>query len=363
MRALFTSPALFGEPGVFGGGERYAACLARAVAERTGGASLLAAAERDEERQDGPLRVLARRPWCYIRGQRTNPLPRGLWEALRGADVVHCFQWRITMTTAAIFEGRLRRAPVFVTDLGGGGYDLSGYVDTARFATGLLHLSSYAQGLSGRAGSPHDAVLYGGSDGLRERAAGGGGGGPTVLFVGRLLPHKGVDVLLEAAEAGWEVELVGAPLDARYRDDLHQLAAGKRVSFRGAVSDAELEEAYARAAVVVVPSVYRNRYGQETAVPELLGLVAIEAGARGIPVVASRVASLPEVVEDGVTGLLVPPGDPAALREAVGALLRDPPQRERLGRAAQQRVSERFTWGRAAEVALAAYGGALGGKR
>lgn len=359
MRVLFTSPALFGEPGVFGGGERYAACLARAVAGRTGGATLLAAAERDEERQDGPLRVLARRPWCYIRGQRTNPLPRGLWEAMRGADVVHCFQWHIAMTTAAIFAGRLRRAPVFVTDLGGGGYDLSGYVDTARFARGLLHLSSYARDLTGRAGSPHDAVLYGGSDGPRERAR----GGPGVLFVGRLLPHKGVDVLLEAAETDWEVELVGAPLDARYCDDLHQLAAGKRVSFRGAVSDAELEQAYARAAVVVVPSVYRSRYGQETAVPELLGLVAIEAGARGIPVVASRVASLPEVVEDGVTGLLVPPGDPAALRDAVGALLRDPAQRERLGRAAQHRVSDRFTWDRAAEVALAAYGRAPGGGR
>ena len=359
MRVLFTSPALFGEPGVFGGGERYAACLARAVAERTGGATLLAAAQRDEERQDGPLRVLARRPWLYIRGQRTNPLPRGIREALCGADVVHCFQWRIAMTTAAIFAGRLRRAPVFVTDLGGGGYDLSGYVDTARFATGLLHLSRYAQELSGRAVSPHDAVLYGGSDGARERAT----GGPRVLFVGRLLPHKGVDVLLEAATADWEVELVGEPLDARYRDDLHQLAAGKRVAFRGAVSDAELEQAYARAAVVVVPSVYRNRYGQETAVPELLGLVAIEAGARGIPVVASRVASLPEVVEDGVTGLLVPPGDPAALRAAVGALLRDPARRERLGRAAQHRVSDRFTWNRAAEVALAAYGRAPGGGR
>jgi len=359
VRVLFTSPALFGEPGVFGGGERYAACLARAVAERTGGATLLAAAQRDEERQDGPLRVLARRPWLYIRGQRTNPLPRGIREALRGADVVHCFQWRIAMTTAAIFAGRLRRAPVFVTDLGGGGYDLSGYVDTARFATGLLHLSRYAQELSGRAVSPHDAVLYGGSDGARERAT----GGPRVLFVGRLLPHKGVDVLLEAATADWEVELVGEPLDARYRDDLHQLAAGKRVAFRGAVSDAELEQAYARAAVVVVPSVYRNRYGQETAVPELLGLVAIEAGARGIPVVASRVASLPEVVEDGVTGLLVPPGDPAALRAAVGALLRDPARRERLGRAAQHRVSDRFTWNRAAEVALAAYGRAPGGGR
>jgi glycosyltransferase involved in cell wall biosynthesis len=68
-------------------------------------------------------------------------------------------------------------------------------------------------------------------------------------------------------------------------------------------------------------------------------------------------------IEDGVTGLLVPPGDPAALRDAVGALLRDPAQRERLGRAAQQRISERFTWNRAAAVALAAYGRALGGKR
>jgi starch synthase len=91
--------------------------------------------------------------------------------------------------------------------------------------------------------------------------------------------------------------------------------------------------------------------------------VPAEAGAIGIPVVASLVASLPEVVEDGVTGLLVTPGDPAALRNAVGALLRDPAQRERLGRAAQHRVSDRFTWDRAAEVALAAYCRAPGGGR
>ena len=356
MKVLFTSPALFGAAGVYGGGERYAYRLAQAVAARVERATLLAAADRDDEWSEGPLRVVARRPWAWVRGQRANPLPRGLARELAAADVVHCFQQHIVATSLAIAGGVVLRKPVFATDLGGGGWDLSAYVDTARWSAGLLHLSRYAQEVAGRTGHPADAVLLGGTDGPVARRGEDRG---QVLYVGRLLPHKGADLLIEAAEAHWDVTIVGAALDRRFEGDLRRLAAGRRVTFLPTADDAALEAAYAAAAVVVVPSRWRDRYGNESRVPELLGLVALEAAARGIPVVASDVASLPEIVEDGVTGLLFPSGEVAELRARVNALLADPARRHAMGRAAQARVAERFTWAGAASVAVGAYERAL----
>ena len=356
MRVLLTSPALFGDAGVYGGGERYATELARAVAAKLGAATLYAAGRADEERRDGPLTVLVRRPRFQVRHQPQNPFPRGLWRAVAHADVVHCFQQHIVLTSAALAMARARRIPRFVTDLGGGGWDISGYVDTTGWATGFLHLSRYAAGAARREGDARDAVLYGGSGPVGGR----GTDGRTVLFVGRLLPHKGPDVLVEAAAPDWEVVLCGRSYDPRYLADLERLATGKRVAFMLAASERELEEAYASAAVVVVPSVATDRYGTITTVTELLGLVAIEAMARGIPVVASRVASLPEIVEHGVSGLLVPPGDVAALRDAVRGLLADPIRRATMGQAARRRAAEHFTWTAAADVALAAYRRSIG---
>jgi glycosyltransferase involved in cell wall biosynthesis len=84
--------------------------------------------------------------------------------------------------------------------------------------------------------------------------------------------------------------------------------------------------------VFVMPSYY-----------ETFGISCLEAMAFGLPVVATRAGGLPEVVEDGVTGLLVPPGDTHALAEAIGRLLRDPDLRRRLGEAGRERVLARFT--------------------
>jgi glycosyltransferase involved in cell wall biosynthesis len=359
VKVLFTSPALFGEAGVYGGGERYATELARAVAEKLGSATLYAAGERDADHFEGKLHVVTRRAWLAVRGQPLNPLPRGLWRFVRKADVVHCLQRHIVLTSAALALGRLRGIPRFVTELGGGGWDITAYVDTSSWWTGFLHLSRYAAEVEGRADHPTDAILYGGSADPVEPVP----GGEDVLFVGRLLAHKGVDVLLEAALPDWPTVVCGAPLDERYLAELRALTDGKQVRFELAADDRALEGLYRRAAVVAVPSVYVDRYGRSTRIPELLGLVAIEAAARGLPVVASRAASLPEIVEDGVTGYLVPPGDVAALRERIGELLKDPARRVAMGRAALARVAARFTWSEAADVAIAAYRRAIGSPR
>ena len=118
----------------------------------------------------------------------------------------------------------------------------------------------------------------------------------------------------------------------------------------GTADDADLPGLFRSASVIVVPSVEKTCYGRNVRVSELLGLVALEAMACGTPVIASRVGGLPEVVQDGVTGFLVPPGDVNALRERVDQLLGDPALAHRLGANAREVVLERFS--RVAKVAF-----------
>jgi starch synthase len=86
-----------------------------------------------------------------------------------------------------------------------------------------------------------------------------------------------------------------------------------------------------------------------------LGLVVLEAMASGTPVIASRIGGLPEVIEDGRTGFLVPPGDVAALHDRLDQIVRDPGLGQRLGANARSAVLDRFTWAKVAERCLAAY--------
>ena len=140
----------------------------------------------------------------------------------------------------------------------------------------------------------------------------------SVLFVGRLLPHKGIDDLIKAVPSDMPLEIIGRPTEPRYFDDLRALAEGKRVMFRTACSDEQMIEAYRRATCVVLPSVYQTMYGEKTSVPELLGQTLLEGMACGTPAICTDVASMPEVVEDRVTGFVVPPNDPACVaRETI----------------------------------------------
>ena len=155
---------------------------------------------------------------------------------------------------------------------------------------------------------------------------------PHVLYVGRLSEEKGVRDLAEAA-AGLPLVVVG---DGPLRAVLPQAV--------GFVPHDELGPYYERASVVVVPS-RREGYG----------VTAREAMAYGRPVVATAVGGLPDAIEDGVTGLLVPPGDPAALRGALEQLLQDEDLRVRLGCAARQRALRDLGWDASVTSLLAVY--------
>jgi glycosyltransferase involved in cell wall biosynthesis len=182
-----------------------------------------------------------------------------------------------------------------------------------------------------------------------------------VLFVGRLTPHKGVDRLLMALPASAQLRVIGStghdprPPERDYPRLLRHLSVDRDVQFVGAASDTDLPLLYRSARVLAMPSVEQTCYGRTVRVSELLGLVALEAMASGTPVIASRVGGLAEVVQDGQTGFLVPPGDVSALRERLDQVLRDPTLAQRLGDNARALVLERFTWSQVAQRCLAAY--------
>jgi glycosyltransferase involved in cell wall biosynthesis len=155
---------------------------------------------------------------------------------------------------------------------------------------------------------------------------------PHVLFVGRLSEEKGILEFVEATEGLPRVVVGDGPLRDRVPDAV------------GFVSPHELGSYYERAAVVACPS-HREGYG----------VVAREAMAYGRPVVATAVGGLTDAVEDGVTGLVVPPRDPEALRAAIERLLADPDLRRRRGQAARDMARHEFSWDEATSATIAAY--------
>ena len=165
-------------------------------------------------------------------------------------------------------------------------------------------------------------------------------GDPVVLLAGRHVPDKGLDVGLRAAallvdeHPGLRVLLVGdGPERASLLALATELGIADRLDAPGAVAAADMGAAYARATVVAVPSRYAEPFG----------IVAVEAGLAGRPVVASAAGGLPEVVREGVNGLLVPMDDPRALAVALGTVLRDRELAMRFGAAGRRRAVEEFS--------------------
>jgi glycogen(starch) synthase len=165
------------------------------------------------------------------------------------------------------------------------------------------------------------------------------GDGPLLLFTGRLVYEKGAQDLLAALprlrrrHPGLRLVVAGT---GPYLDDLRALARqrrlGRAVEFAGFLGEPELAALVAAADCLVVPSRY-----------EPFGLVAVEAAAAGTPVVAADVGGLRDLVEDGVTGLRFPAGDPAALAEAVSTVLTDELGAQRLVRTARSRLGD-YAW-------------------
>jgi D-inositol-3-phosphate glycosyltransferase len=210
-------------------------------------------------------------------------------------------------------------------------------------------------------GVDHRVFRPGARSSARRRL--GLGPGPVVLFVGRVQPLKGVDVAVEAfariqrAYPDCTLLVVGGPSGphgdqelAALRRRVLSLGVASRVRFHGPVPHGLLADLYRAADVVLVPSR-----------AESFGLVAAEAQACAIPVVAARTGGLQYVIDDGVTGILVDGWDPADYAEATERLLSDPDLAQKMGEAAAV-WSKRFSWDATVRRYLELYRGVLAGR-
>jgi len=280
---------------------------------------------------------LKRRPW--VAPLAFLSMARSLRRAARNADLVHA-NW-LAGALVARFAGR-----PFVVTLHGS--PTAGRFDDLGLATRfpwlvrrLLCRAATVICCSERlASAMHDCGLtnvqvvpYGvdlpAEAGVEDEPA-------HVLYVGRLSPEKNIDVIAEATHGLPRVVAGDGPLRAMLPDTL------------GFVGPGEVSALYRRAAVVVVAS-------QAEGLPN----VVLEAMAHGKTVVATPVGGIPTVIADGVTGLLVPVRDAAALRAAIARALGDPALRRRLGAAARARVESYCSWPRVTDAVLGIYATAV----
>ncbi len=179
-------------------------------------------------------------------------------------------------------------------------------------------------------------------------------GGPTVAYVGRLVPRKGVDTLVEAfalLPRRLDARLVivggepgGSPEAARLAALAGDLGVSERIAFAGSRPQEDLRHYYCAADVAVSVPHY-----------EPFGMTPLEAMACATPVVGARVGGIKTSVADSETGYLVPPRDPESLASRLLHLLSNPALRDRMGRAARCRIEEHYTWERVAALAAAAF--------
>ncbi|MBI2445924.1 glycosyltransferase family 4 protein [Candidatus Micrarchaeota archaeon] len=191
------------------------------------------------------------------------------------------------------------------------------------------------------------AVAYNGVDGTVFRPQASGvkdrlGIERMVLCVARFVPQKGLEYLLDAmADVDADLVLVGrGPLEKKLKNQAKKLKIENRVHvLTQKITNKELATYYAAADVFCLPSLW-----------EPFGMVAAEALACSVPVVATRIGGLPEVVRDPKDGFLVPPKSPHALSKRIQHLLDDPKKARKMGQSGRAHVLKKFTWEKTAEA-------------
>ena len=350
-RVLHLSPTWFGEPSVRGGGERFPVELARAMRSQVPTRMVAFGGPPGTVDVAGfPIEVA--RTWHGLRGRVSDAIGPGFITALLWADVIHCHQARVGLTALAVLFGRPLRKRIFVTDHAGGGVNWVRRARLGRYIDGHLAQSGFAAGTLPYVGR-RTAIVHAGVNpqmfAPSEPKVRG-----QIVFVGRLLPHKGVEHVIRGIPDGARLSVYGKPHDAIYADFLRLEAEGRPVIFRENADDAEVVRALSGACAAVMPSVYEDYRGNRQHLPELLGLTALEAMACGTAIVVSQAGGLPEVVDPSY-GAVVPPGDAGAIRAALEPLTSDPENAAIRGSLARDRILREFTWAAVAQRCLSEY--------
>lgn len=343
MKVVHVCPTYFGAESIIAGGERYSYDLAKAMSKRVP-TTLVTFGRRSFVREDDGLTVKCFKKSFYVKGNKTNPFSLWyLWDLVR-ADVIHCHQFRTVITDMTILLGMVLRKRIYVTDLGGAAdFSLSYRLPLWKGIQRLLLISNFNRDLYHHLPVEAESI-YGGVDterfvpGHRKKLQ-------RVLHVGRILRYKGIHMILDALPDGVGLDIVGQVYDEVYFRELQGMIQGRDVVFYTEMSDEELIDRYQLSLVTVLAPTFDSGF-----------TTAMESLACGTPVIATTVGSLPEIVDDGVTGFLVPPDDAHALHQRISWCVQRPEDTLAMGMRGRESVLKEYTWDRVVDRCLTAYG-------
>ncbi len=315
------TPTYFDESSIIGGGERYPSELAAWTARRTP-TRLVSFSSRRQSARRGPLQIEIYPARHLLNGERGNPLSLRYLAQVLWADVVHIHSVYTMVSDLACLGAWAGGKKVFVTDHGGGGNRvLSQRLPVLPRYTGAVAISEFGRGVLPEILRRRCRLIKGGID--TERFC----PDPTVdkqrhvLFVGRLLAHKGVNELIEAfrlfARPDYRLRILGRVHNEAFYADLQRLARGLPVDFIHDADDTRLLAEYRAASVTVLSSVHRTVYGDHSAMPELMGFTLLESQACGTPVICTDAGAMREFLDPGRTGMVAAQNSPASLCAAL----------------------------------------------
>lgn len=348
MKVLILSPTYFHKKSFIGGAERYVDEFALSLSKQVPTTLVSFGTAREIIRFE-KLTKLNYSVWWYLRGSHLNPFNLIALKEIRGMDVIYVHGVCTMMSDLVCLFGRLLGKQVYVMDHGGGGeVVLNRRFPVFRFYTGGIAQSDFAGELLPRAMRSKITVIKGGVDLNRFQRNGIQREKKRILFVGRLLAHKGVDQLIRACQlfphSDWRLVILGNPYDLPYEKELRKLAEGYPVEFIQGAEDRRLMEEYQKASVLVLPSTKKDCYGQIANAPELMGFVLMEAQACGIPVICTDVGATSEFVKEGETGYVVPQNQPEAIHGALEKVFEQwEKEGERFGERCRDWVKQ-FSW-------------------
>lgn len=286
IRLLMLAPRVF-EPPYIGGGERYVSQFARALARHSDLDLTLVTVT-------SPTNIELKCPAA----SRRRLSVRSLAAVCRSADIVHVHQVNSFAFDLAALLTIATRKPLVLTDLGGGWLTPGRVLGRSRnrLVAGLACLSSASAADLGWNSSRPTERLYGGGEHVLDTAEPTGLRPTDFLYVGRLLPHKGIELLIDALPSDSSLRIAGSARDPRFVSHLQSSSEGKDVEFIVDPPDEQLYSLYKASRFTVLPS-HAVLDGKLLKRAELLGLVLLESLSCGTPCLGSDIPAIREVLE------------------------------------------------------------------
>ncbi len=325
MKIVHITPTYFDNSSIMGGGERYPTELASGMAKFVDTTLVSFSSIRKSYRQNN-LKIEIYPVKHLIHGNKINPLSLQYINSILAADIVHIHHIYTLVSDLGCLIAFLLGKRVFVTDYGGGG----SLVINHKLPIFKCYRNAIAYSHFGLDFIPEElqkkaVLIKGGIDTDKFCTDASLVKENKILYVGRILPHKGINYLIDGFRIlnrpDYKLKIVGRVYNKEFYSYLKQLAEGLIVEFVHDANDNQLLHEYRTARVTILPSVHTDYYGNYSPVPELMGFTLLESQACGTPAICTDAGAMHEFVDNGNSGFVVKQNSGEAIANALNQII------------------------------------------